>query len=63
MKFAFDNETKGIQDFQGDWFLNFIFCSYASMSLTCSCSFSRGVARGGLHFFYNLFVVKYPIMQ
>ena len=33
------------------WIFEFHFCSYAWMSLRCSRSFPRGVARGGLHLF------------
>ena len=57
MKFALNNEakefflrfswSKGVYDF-----FNFIFCSYTQKSLPWSRSFPRGVARGGLHFFW-----------
>ena len=53
MKFALNDEPKGFSWLSGDGFLNFIFVSnsYARMSLTCSRSFPRGEARGGLHLF------------
>ena len=40
------------------WIFEFYFCSYAWMSFTCSRSFPRGVASGGLHLFLYLFGVR-----
>ena len=52
VKFALNDKAKGFSWFSGDWFFNFIFVSLKSsawMSLTCSHSFPRGEASGGLH--------------
>ena len=49
MKFALNDKPKGFSWFSGDGFLNFIFVPLLEWGLTCSRSFPRGVASGGLH--------------
>ena len=60
MKFALNGEAKGVFMIRRLIF-EFQFCSYACMSLTCSRSFLRGVARLGLHLF-SLYV-EFPFYE
>ena len=58
MKFSLNDKAKVFSWYSGD-----CFCSYVWMSSTCSRSFPRGIASGGLHLLYSILVLCIKISK